>query len=286
MIIQVSEQTGYILHERASHYYGAGTGLLSIKTFYNGRAHYTSEGGHHAADDRSYLILNHNQPYTVEIESVEPVESFCIFFAPDLVQRIYQNMSESWEQALDSPLRRASGSPQFFDKTYPHDDLLSPRVQRLREACMSDRVNKGWLVERFHEVLVSLYHVHARTMTEVSGVPSARLATRKEVYRRLHYAKDFADAFFTTPITIDDMARTAGLSPNHLLRMFRQVFHNSPYQYIKNRRLEYAEHLLRSTDQAVTDICIQSGFESLGSFSWAFRRRTGVSPLAYRRQNR
>ncbi|HSL31002.1 MAG TPA: helix-turn-helix transcriptional regulator [Anaerolineales bacterium] len=286
MIIQLSKQTGYILHEKASQFYGAGAGFLSIKTFFNGRAHYTSEGGHHAADDRSYLILNHGQPYTVEIESVEPVESFCIFFAPDLVQTVYQNLGESREQALDSALRDGSASLTFFDRIYPHDDLLSPTLQRLHMACMRGIAEKGWLIEQFHDLLVSLFNVHARSLVEANAVPAARLATRKEIYRRLYYAKDFADAFFTTNITIDDMARTAGLSTNHLLRMFRQVFHQSPYQYIKNRRLEHAQHLLRLTDQTVTDICIQSGFESLGAFSWEFRRRTGLSPLAYRLQNR
>ena len=286
MIIDLSKQTGYILHEKASQYYGEGTGFLSIKTFFNGRAHYSSEGGHHAANDNSYLILNHNQLYAVEIEAVEPVESFCIFFAPDLVQTISRNLEESIEQALDSPLRTTSNSPQFFDRIYPHDDLLSPALQRLREACMSVVTERGWLIEQFHDILVLLFQVHARVMAEVETVPASRPATRKELYRRLHFARDFADAFFTSQITIDDMAKTAGLSPNHLLRMFRQVFHQSPYQYIVHRRLEYARHLLTHTAQPVTDICVQSGFESLGSFSWSFRRRTGLSPLAYRLQNR
>src|SRR5687767_12770787 len=208
MIIELSKQTGYILHEKASQYYGEGTGFLSIKTFFNGRAHYTSEGGHHAANDSSYLILNHDQRYAVEIESVEPVESFCIFFAPELVQMVSRNLEESIEQALDSPLRTASGSPQFFDRIYPHDGLLSPALQRLREACMSGVAQRGWLVEQFHDVLGLLFHVHARVMAEVDTVPAFRLATRKELYRRLHFARDFADAFFASQITIDDMART------------------------------------------------------------------------------
>jgi AraC family transcriptional regulator len=119
----------------------------------------------------------------------------------------------------------------------------------------------------------------------VDAVPATRSATRSELHRRLHYARDYADAFFKAPITIDDMAETAGLSANHLLRMFRQVFHRSPYQYILERRLDCAQALLRGTDRTVTEICMEVGFESLGSFSWLFRRRTGLSPLAYRQQN-
>jgi AraC family transcriptional regulator len=286
MIIWVSEETGYILHEKANQYYGEGIGFLSIKSFFNGQAHYISEGGHHAPNDNSYLILNHDQPYTIEIESPKPVESFCVFFSPQLTQMVYQTVHESVEQSLNSPMNKDLSSPLFFDRTYTHDNLLSPTLQKLRQTCSVRTPEKGWLIEQFHDLLYLLFKVHARAIEEVNALPAARSATRQELYRRLHYAKDYADAFFTTQITINDMAETAGLSPNHLLRMFRQVFHQSPYQYIISRRLEHAKHLLRQTNRSVTDICLEVGFESLGSFSWLFHRRTGLSPLAYRLQNR
>ena len=286
MIIPVSEKAGYILHEQANQYYAEGVGFLSIKSFFNGQAHYTSRGGHHAANDSSYLILNHEQPYTIEIEAVEPVESFCVFFAPEFTQMVYRSLGESVAQALDSPVSKDSAKPSFFDRTYPHDNVLSPALRSLRQACTTRSPDKGWLAEQFHDLLYLLFKVHARAMEEVNAVPAARSATRQELYRRLHYAKDYADAFFTAQISIDEMAETAGLSANHLLRTFRQVFHQSPYQYVTDRRLEYAQRLLRQTDRTVTDICMDVGFESLGSFSWLFRRRTGLSPLDYRLQNR
>jgi AraC family transcriptional regulator len=286
MIIQLSEETGYILHEKADQYYGEGVGFLSIKSFFNGQAHYTSEGMHHAANDSSYLILNHGQPYRIEIESVKTVESFCVFFAPQLTQTVYRSLYESIEQGLDSPLNKDSGGPLFFDRTYPHDNLLSPTLQKLRRACAVRIPEKAWLVEQFHDLLYLLFKVNARAIEEVNSLSAARFATRTELYRRLHYAKDYADVFFTSQITINDLAETAGLSANHLLRMFRQAFHQSPHQYIISRRLEHAQNLLRYTDRTVTEICLDVGFESLGSFSWLFHRRTGLSPLAYRLQNR
>jgi hypothetical protein len=52
MITQLSEQVGYILHEKADQYYGEGVGFLSVKSFFNGQAHY-------AGNDSSDLIVNH-----------------------------------------------------------------------------------------------------------------------------------------------------------------------------------------------------------------------------------
>jgi AraC family transcriptional regulator len=76
----------------------------------------------------------------------------------------------------------------------------------------------------------------------------------------------------------------AHLSPNHLLRTFRQVFGQSPHQYLTNLRLEHARQLLTTTDQPVGDICVAVGFTSLASFTRLFRRRYGRPPAAYRRQ--
>src|SRR5258705_3390378 len=75
----------WILHARAKEYHWEGSGLLSIKTFFGGRAHYRVGPAHHAVDDASYLVLNQGQNYAIDIESRQPVESFCLFFDAGLV---------------------------------------------------------------------------------------------------------------------------------------------------------------------------------------------------------
>lgn len=91
---------------------------------------------------------------------------------------------------------------------------------------------------------------------------------------------------FDGPLALAELAAVAGLSPNHLLRAFRQVIGRTPHQYLTELRLARARRLLRETDQPVTEICLAVGFASPGSFSWLFRRATGLPPLAYRRRFR
>ena len=78
------------------------------------------------------------------------------------------------------------------------------------------------------------------------------------------------------------MAGVAALSPNHLIRTFRQLFGCTPYQYLSRLRLEAASRLLRDTEQSVTEICFAVGFRSLGSFSARFSKQYGLPPSAYR----
>ena len=100
--------------------------------------------------------------------------------------------------------------------------------------------------------------------------------------RHLVRAKDLADARYTEPLGVADLARAARLSPAHFSREFRRTFGESPHQYLLTRRLERAAALLRATDWSVADICFAVGLQGVGSFTTSFGRMFGMSPLAYR----
>jgi AraC-like DNA-binding protein len=100
--------------------------------------------------------------------------------------------------------------------------------------------------------------------------------------RHLLRAKDLADLRYAERLSVDDMARAAGLSRAHFSREFRRAFGESPHVYLLTRRLERAAALLRTTDRPIADICFAVGLRSLGSFTTSFTRTYGQSPAAYR----
>jgi transcriptional regulator GlxA family with amidase domain len=100
--------------------------------------------------------------------------------------------------------------------------------------------------------------------------------------RHLLRAKDLADARYSEPLEVADLARAAGLSRAHFSREFRCAFAVSPHAYLLTRRLERAAALLRATDRSVADICLSVGLASIGSFTTSFTRTFGISPTAYR----
>jgi len=100
--------------------------------------------------------------------------------------------------------------------------------------------------------------------------------------RHLLKAKDLADARYSEPLGVDDMAAVAGLSRAHFSREFRRAFGESPHAYLLTRRLERAAALLRTTDHSVAEICLSVGLTSIGSFTTSFTRMFGKSPTAYR----
>jgi AraC-like DNA-binding protein len=72
------------------------------------------------------------------------------------------------------------------------------------------------------------------------------------------------------------------VSPTYFSRSFKAAFGETPHQYLLSRRMQRAKALLRAGDLSVTEVCMEVGFSSLGSFSTQFRRYTGESPSAYR----
>jgi AraC-like DNA-binding protein len=100
--------------------------------------------------------------------------------------------------------------------------------------------------------------------------------------RHLQRAKDLADSRYADVLTVDDLARAAGLSRAHFSREFRRAFGDSPHAYLLTRRLERAAALLRGTDMTVADICMAVGLQSVGSFTTSFVRMFDKTPLAYR----
>jgi AraC-like DNA-binding protein len=100
--------------------------------------------------------------------------------------------------------------------------------------------------------------------------------------RHLLRARDLADGRYFDPLSVDDLARAAGLSRAHFSREFRRAFGESPHSYLLTRRLERAAALLRTTDRSVAEICFAVGLQSVGSFTSSFTRTYGVSPTVYR----
>jgi AraC-like DNA-binding protein len=105
-------------------------------------------------------------------------------------------------------------------------------------------------------------------------------------YVHLLRAKDEIDRRYAEPLDVATLARTALASEGHFARSFKRAFGESPYRYLQRRRIERAADLLRETDRPVTEVCLDVGFSSLGSFSAAFRGLMGEPPSAYRDRHR
>jgi AraC-like DNA-binding protein len=87
------------------------------------------------------------------------------------------------------------------------------------------------------------------------------------------------DSRYNNHLAIDTLCDEAHFSRYHFIRTFRRILYETPHH---RKRIEKARELLALSDLSVTDICLEVGFESLGSFSTLFHRVVGWAPSVYR----
>lgn len=100
--------------------------------------------------------------------------------------------------------------------------------------------------------------------------------------RRLLRAKDHIDGAPHEDWPVPRLAQVAAVSPAYFAREFRIAFGLPPHRYVLTRRIERATALLRDTTLPITDIAMQTGWTSLGTFGRIFRDILEVSPGEYR----
>jgi AraC-like DNA-binding protein len=267
-------------------HYPEHSGPLAIMCNFGGRGEYLIPRNRFVVDDSSYVVLNHGQRFSNIIDAGHDVESLHLWFEPGFAEGVLRDLTTPHDILLDDP-GRAPGNPiTFFEKTYPHDDIVSPLLLAIRRAVREGSCTTGWLEDRFHAMLERLLHVHRGVGSTIERLPAVRRSTRLELYRKLHMAKDFIDANIELPLTLARIAREACLSTHHFLRLFKEAFGITPHQYLTTRRIDRARHLLVATDLPIGQVCSAVGFTSAGSFSLLFRRRTGLSPEGFRERAR
>lgn len=102
---------------------------------------------------------------------------------------------------------------------------------------------------------------------------------------KIQYAKAFIDEHFTQKIDFSALARQSGYSADRFRHLFKDLLGCSPTQYILHKRLSFAKLLLVRDGLNVSAVALECGFSNDAQFCSLFKRETGATPGAYRRQH-
>ncbi len=112
----------------------------------------------------------------------------------------------------------------------------------------------------------------------------ASTTTRDEKnVQKLKNVLSFIRGAFDRPITLEEMASAAGMSPQYFNTFFKSMTGKTPFAYVGSYRIERACRKLLGSDLSVTDIAYSCGFNDLSYFIKAFKAEKGVTPTAFRR---
>jgi AraC-like DNA-binding protein len=103
----------------------------------------------------------------------------------------------------------------------------------------------------------------------------------------LELAREFLRAEADSgPVLLEQAAAVACMSPFHFHRLFARAYGETPHRFVTRQRIDRAKALLAATDLTVLEVCLEVGYQSVGTFSRRFSELVGRTPSDYRRSIR
>ena len=161
--------------------------------------------------------------------------------------------------------------PQF------RDEDLTRAAEFVLEAL--ENKNLGYEV-----VFESLSRVFLVKLIQRYGEAEEEQASFNRSFTAAHYKRvlDFIKANFADSISLEDLAKQAGLSPHHFSRVFKATIGKTPMQFVVSYRVEQAKKLLGNKELTMVDIAHRCGFSDQAHFSRTFMDRYGRYPKLFR----
>lgn len=135
-------------------------------------------------------------------------------------------------------------------------------------------INEDLLVIKLKEIILLL--CQTKNAPVIQQILSQLFSPTSYSFKQLIENNLFANC------TMEEFAQMASLSLSSFKREFKKNFDDSPANYIRNKRLEKAAELLLVSDERITDIAFDCGFNDLANFSTLFHEKFNCSPSAYR----
>ncbi|MDE6021259.1 MAG: AraC family transcriptional regulator [Ruminococcus sp.] len=180
----------------------------------------------------------------------------------------------------DSPICAKSSakflsSENGFTCVMKNGTSLANLADRIFEAMEKEQKGYEWItVGLMWQLMGTLLSTHEQTLSITNRDQIGKL---KNV---LTYIKDN----YNNPITLEELANVAGMSPRYFCRAFSRLTGKTPIAYLNYYRIELACERLLMTDENITDIGFSCGFNDASYFSKVFLKEKGITPSQYKKQ--
>ncbi len=256
-------------------------GTLSLFSSNKGEGYYTTGNSTLKVNEDTFIISNEEQHYGIDIHSPQVTETFNIHFSTKMLRHLYPVLTLKEEELLDQ-VDIEKGEVNFYNKLYWKDEVFRGTVKSIQYYQSIGELDDIMTEQLLSDLLSHLYQKQISTQKNINTASVVKKSTKEEILARLANATDYIHSHYQERILLDQLAIVACLSKYHFLRLFKQVYRMTPYQYISNIRLDKASQLLGTTHMNIGSIALQVGYDNISTFSRAFKRRYKTWPQIYR----
>lgn len=193
-----------------------------------------------------------------------------VHFHPEILKRVYE---ADLPKIFQKPLKTPSLQP---DLTQINNDFL---IQKYIESLLfyfdnPTLINEDLLAIKLKEIILLL--------CQTKNAPVIQQILSQLFSPTSYTFKQVIENYFYQNIAIEELAQITNLSLSSFKREFKKNYNDSPANYIRNKKLEKAAELLLISNERITDIAFDCGFNDLSNFSTLFHEKYHQTPSNFR----
>ena len=256
-------------------------GGLGVKYVASGEEVYYANGKKYTVKEGEYIIGNDFTHSVVHIDKSVPVQGLCIDISPQIISEV-----ALYHDVNGSDLREFLLSDQFFVNRYNVKNTslgytLNDINTRIKAGAFRNDLHQN---ELFYSLAESIITDQRFVFDHLSKMSFKKEVTNEEVFRAMLNAKSHMDAHIMDNLSLEELSKQIGISKYHFLRVFKNTFGISPYQYQKRMRLLQArQELMLGHD--ILETAIRYGYFNVQSFTKAFKSAFGKTPGVIKKSN-
>ncbi|SHL14029.1 AraC-type DNA-binding protein [Chitinophaga jiangningensis] len=153
------------------------------------------------------------------------------------------------------------------------DGSIVQTIEQMRNCPYTDGIKQIYLFSKCLELLVLQADAHHKTQIQPSRF--LKSAADKE---SILYAREYLLNHMEEPPTLTDLARIVGINTFKLKNGFKEMFGNTVFGYLSDKRLEIAAAAIEEKRKSISEIALETGYSSVQHFSKAFKKKFGTTP--------
>lgn len=247
--------------------------FVELSVVIGGRGEETINGKTHALHAGIASLLLPHHMHEVRSDPENPIRKYCCMF--DLNFLFGSSYDSEWCSLL---YEIGTEYPSYYD--FKHDDIHT----------ISDIMN-SLLIEHARPPLAGRSSMIRAKLTEAlllfirsvsQNKPESETAKEPEMKQRFWPILQYIHVHYASRLSLESVAAHFHVSAPYISRVFKQYTSKSFLSYLHHLRIEAAANLLKSTNMMITDIAVETGFESLRTFSRVFYNLKRLTPSEFR----
>lgn len=239
----------------------------------------------YGTDRECFLFINSGELHSLRSLSMEFDEQAVVFSPSMLLFQDYDSIDES----ILLPLTQNKLTfPRFLDQTSPFFSAFRSCYQQISHIFSQSKETLITGEQILTDDVISQLQIKAGILQLIGILMEAGLMcqsprTESQKITAIKTVLSYITDHYHEKLYVQDLASQVNMNEQYFCRFFKRSIGKTPINYINDYRLNKVIRLLETGDAQITEIYLECGFNNMGNFQRLFKRKTGITPLQYRK---